>query len=280
MNIIPRITLAAMFAIALVGLLLTKAISENAPQEVAPFVPAAYLANAKYITAGKCKMCHAAKYTAWNLTIHAKTLKQLPNCDETTAKNLDEETLYRYSTGFHSADKTWSELGTSCEACHGPGSEHFKANKENRKLTIMDPAQLKSTGAKVSVCGRCHGQYTVADKRFAENYQPGQNLLTTEGVKLDPIQPEKPMQQMNELVSSKHFTKGVDCMTCHTSHTATPIEHSLVKPVVQLCNQCHADKTMAEHGREAPENSTCATCHMPKGSHTFTLPGETEEDND
>lgn len=267
-----RIRGAMALAIALIGLLVTTAYCENAAPQ--PTAPAAYLAKARYITMGKCRMCHSPKYADWSLTVHAKSNKQLPWEDGTTKAAVPEpETVYRYTTGYNAASKTWSEKGTTCEACHGPGSEHFMASKDQRKLTIMNPANLKTAGEKVSVCGRCHGQYTIGDQRFADKYQPGQDLLTTDGFKLDAVQPGKPMQEMNELVQSKHFANGVVCMTCHTSHTSTPVEHSLKKPIVQLCTQCHTDKTI-DHARKAPADATCATCHMPNGAHTFTKPAD------
>ncbi|OPZ85978.1 MAG: hypothetical protein BWY76_01165 [bacterium ADurb.Bin429] len=107
---------------------------------------------------------------------------------------------------------------------------------------------------------------------MAVNYKFGQDLLTTEGFKLAEVQEGKPMQEMNEVVTSKHFAKDITCVNCHSSHVATPQAHQLKQPVNELCLSCHKDKTMAVHAPKAAADATCATCHMPKGSHAFAKP--------
>jgi hypothetical protein len=41
-------------------------------------------------------------------------------------------------------------------------------------------------------------------------------------------------------VNSKHAQKGVDCITCHTSHEAARPKKSAVEP--EACAKCHAEK--------------------------------------
>lgn len=257
-----------MYAIALllIGLAVTVAICADTP------APPAYLDKATYITETKCKMCHRAQFTAWNTTTHAKFNTKLPWENDTDKVELPAvDTVYRHTTGYKADSKTWSEKGITCEACHGPGSAHFTATKDNRPLTIVEPAKLKTPGQQISVCGRCHGQYTIDGQHAALKYKAGQDLLTTDGFKLDPVEADKPMQQLNEMAGSKHFAHGVVCITCHTSHSADAQPHSLKKPVNDLCNSCHK-KTIAVHAPTAPADATCATCHMPKGAHTFAKP--------
>lgn len=258
------------FAMVLVGAHTVASHSEEAAK------PPAYLQTATYITVGKCKMCHAPLHQSWKTTAHGKLNTALPW--EKDGKVPAPEVVYRHTTGYNADTKTWSEKGITCEACHGPGSEHFKASKAQRKLTILNPATLDTQGKKLSLCGRCHGQYTIDGQKYAAKYTPGQDLLATAGFKLDPVQPGKPMQQLNEFVTNQHYKKGLACETCHTSHAATATEHSLKKPVVQLCNDCHKDKDMATHAPKAAAGSTCATCHMPNGTHTFAKPGHGVDD--
>jgi len=280
MNVSPiRGGWAAVFTLLLLSILTTLAIGEDAPtpapKPTPPPGPAAYLQRAKYITVAKCKMCHKPVFTAWDTTLHAKANKQLPwEADAANTKVPPAETVYRYTTGYNAETKTWSEKGTTCEACHGPGSEHFTATKDQRKALITDPAKLQTTGQKVSICGRCHGQYVVGDQRFAAKFQVGQDLLTTDGFKLDKPVPGKPMQEMNELVGSKHFKHDIVCLDCHTAHATPALEHALKKPVIELCTSCHKNIAMATHAPKAPATATCATCHMPKGAHTFTKPDD------
>jgi predicted CXXCH cytochrome family protein len=68
---------------------------------------------------------------------------------------------------------TVAELGIACEACHGPGAEHARANADPLRRyalhvgshadpTIVNPARLAPARA-ADLCGRCHGQRITAD---------------------------------------------------------------------------------------------------------------------
>ncbi len=272
--------LGAVSTYVLTGLILavlaTAAIGQDAPKDNdKPDAVPAYMATATYKKSTMCKMCHKAQGTGWATTKHASFNKELPWDAPGAAKPAPEE-VYRHVTGYN-ADGTYSEKGITCEACHGPGSAHIGAPMATKKNFIVNPADLKTAGQKISICGRCHGQYTIGDQKIAVKFQQGQDLLKTDGFKLDKVEPGKPMQEMNELVTSKHFKHGVVCINCHTSHSATATEHSLQKPIIELCQGCHKDKVMATHAPKAPADATCATCHMPKGVHTFRKPGEGDD---
>lgn len=255
-----------LFAVML-GVAITALVSSAEDQTELP----AYLKDAKYITSAKCKMCHKTQYNLWAETKHAKNAETgCPAPAEGQAPAA--EVVYRYVTGYNSADGTYAEKGTACEACHGPGSAHFAAKADQRKALIVNPANLTTTGQKLSLCGRCHGQYTIGDKRYADGFVPGMDLLKLDGFKLDAVVPDKPMQQLNEMSGSKHFENGVVCLTCHDAHNEKPLEHQLRQPIIDLCTGCHKDKTMAAHAPGAAAGDTCATCHMPQGQHLFTKP--------
>ncbi len=64
-------------------------------------------------------------------------------------------------------DTTVAEFGIACEACHGPGAEHVRANRDpirryglhfgsDADPTIVNPARLSPRRAS-QVCGQCHG---------------------------------------------------------------------------------------------------------------------------
>jgi hypothetical protein len=94
------------------------------------------------------------------------------------------------------ADTTAAEFGIACEACHGPGEDHVRANRSpmrryglhfsaSRDATTVQPAHLP---AKVSsqTCGQCHGIwefYDEAGERRANArglpYRPGDELAKT-----------------------------------------------------------------------------------------------------
>ncbi len=237
---------------------------------------APWIQSATYITSGKCKMCHKKQYGYWEKTKHG--LRKFPweTGEGEEPELLTGDVIYRYLTGYNAQDHTWAEKGTACEACHSPGSVHMKAKKEERKDTIVNSPNLKEPSRKWSVCGRCHGQYTIGDQMFAANFRPGQDLFKIEGFVLAPVVEGRKLQQLNELKLSKHFEKGVTCIKCHRPHAQAPLEHLLRKPILELCAECHQDVVMCTHAPAAPEGATCASCHMPGGRHDFAKPPPAE----
>lgn len=269
-----RAGITGILACALLGVGIGIAVGEEETPKPAP-----YLDKATYVgmDKGKCRMCHSPEAKAWDKTRHALIAQE---ADKFDAEKVPADMLYRYTTGFN-ADKTHVDKGNTCEGCHGPGSEHKLATpKAERPNTITNPEKMKTEGQKLSLCGRCHGQYTYNGQRMVLNFKPGQDLLKTEGFKLDAVKPNGKFQEMNEIVGSEHFKNGVACITCHDSHSKVEQtdkaakEFSLKKPIVELCTGCHAKITMKEHAPAAAADATCATCHMPNGAHTFAKPAK------
>jgi predicted CXXCH cytochrome family protein len=87
------------------------------------------------------------------------------------------------------------ELGIACEACHGPGEEHVRANQDPLRRyelqltgrpdpTIVNPARLGHRKSS-QICGQCHGVFIDREDyalKYAEQgslYTPGENLYKT-----------------------------------------------------------------------------------------------------
>ena len=105
-------------------------------------------------------------------------------------------------------DTTTAEFGIACEACHGPGGEHVRANRSpiRRYLshingvsdsTIVQPASLDPQRSS-QVCGQCHSVwefYDLVDERVANAegfpYRPGDELTDTRFV-------AQPMRDLND----------------------------------------------------------------------------------
>jgi hypothetical protein len=86
-----------------------------------------------------------------------------------------------------------AELGIACEACHGPGARHVRANRDPLRRyrlhlaqapdpTIVNPARL-SPARSAQVCGQCHSVFAPRDdaqrvRTLAEGFDfvPGDDL--------------------------------------------------------------------------------------------------------
>lgn len=88
-------------------------------------------------------------------------------------------------------DPQVAELGIACEACHGPGAEHVRVNRDPARRyrlrlgtepdpTIVNPARLPAR-ASSQVCGQCHGMNVFKAEviRAGERYRAGGELTDT-----------------------------------------------------------------------------------------------------
>ena len=201
-----------------------------------------------------CAVCHQkdqgqspAVTASWEATKHATAEGEGP----------------RYSVN--------GEPGVGCQGCHGPGQDHVKAKPEEKPTSIGNPADIETREGKLSLCGRCHGQYAEG---FVEGYVWGENIL-------DKITLSEPTggkhEQLNEMKDSLHFTSptGPTCLDCHTGHKGLDpaLAPQLLKSINELCMGCHDPaKGQKKCDKEVPADGSCATCHMPNKKHIFKIP--------
>jgi hypothetical protein len=115
----------------------------------------------QYIGAKKCSACHFDQFLKWRPTKHAKSFELLPAQYQTDAKCLKcHSTGFGEPTGFKTAADV-DLKGTSCEACHGPGSKHAEVTKPfaNQKPTPEQEKIARDSIWKMlpqNVCVSCH----------------------------------------------------------------------------------------------------------------------------
>ena len=113
---------------------------------------AAGTSDATYVPGKKCKTCHMKEFKKHAETAHAKSLENLTDAgEEANPECLPcHVTGYGKPGGFTDAKSTPGLSGTTCQACHGPGSAHVEKgqSKEQRRETIE-----KTPGA---TCAKCH----------------------------------------------------------------------------------------------------------------------------
>ena len=109
-------------------------------------------ADATYVANKKCKMCHVKQFKAQAESYHAKSFENLTDAgEEANAECLPCHTTgYGNPGGFADAASTPDLVGTTCQACPGPGSAHIAKglSKAARKPLIQRTPQ--------DACTKCH----------------------------------------------------------------------------------------------------------------------------
>lgn len=187
-----------------------------------------------------------------------------------------------HATGFKTAkDKItskWSaqktDLGISCEACHGPGSKHVQTKTKD---TIINPVNLNAL-QQDQLCGQCHSRVTNKNERdldFPQDFFPGNTDLQdrvefwTYSTKPKNFWPNdfasKNRQQYHDTQKHKHQNAGVTCITCHNEHSSEKGNSQLRTAKTDLCTQCHSvSKEIYTGSRMATAGVNCTDCHMAK----------------
>jgi hypothetical protein len=108
--------------------------------------------DATYVPGKKCKMCHIKIFKAQAETPHAMSFENLTGAGEETNEDClpCHSTGYGKPGGFVDAASTPDLAGTTCQACHGPGSAHVESglSKEQRRELIQKTPK--------DACTKCH----------------------------------------------------------------------------------------------------------------------------
>lgn len=225
---------------------------------------------------GRCAECHATDFQ----------------------KNYDPRT--------RSFNSQWSEIGVTCEACHGPGQAHVQwaerpgMFRQQNYLDIDSKGFVQShamTPAEIEIqqCAGCHARRNAFSSNsplpgtsFSDNYDLA--LLRPELYYPDG-QIKDEVYVLGSFKQSKMYAAGVTCSNCHNVHSG-----KIKAQDNSLCTQCHNpagnpefpslqkknyDSEDHHHHPATSDGGQCVSCHMPtktymevdaRRDHRFGIP--------
>lgn len=220
---------------------------------------------------------HHEEWTHWS----GGSMRWNTMCADCHSTNLEKN----FDTENFTYNTTFSEINVSCEACHGPASEHVAFYEDS--LQEGDPPQFymhedMSSTALVDKCARCHSRRAQITKvfdydgTFLDHYDP--ELLTYPVYERDgQIRDEDYVYA--SFKQSKMYEYGVSCADCHDMHST-----KLKSTGNDLCLNCHLPKYESEehHFHQTGTNGAqCINCHMTgvtymgndyRRDHSFRIP--------
>jgi len=102
--------------------------------------------NLSYVGAEKCASCHGGEHKKWSETPHSHAMDALVKIAKRPGlRFLDAECVIchtvglGFKSGYENEEKTPHLKNVQCESCHGPGSGHVSAEKNETFLKLMSP---------------------------------------------------------------------------------------------------------------------------------------------
>lgn len=218
-------------------------------------------------------------------------------CAECHSTHLEKN----YDPAAKTFATSWSDMDVSCEACHGPGSEHvawaerkpgWERYEEDKGLTLLlderrdirwtiDPKtgnakrnRMRDSDREIEMCARCHSRRSP----ISDGYVHGESLLDhylprmlDEGMYYADGQIDDEVYVYGSFLQSRMYHAGVTCSDCHEPHSL-----KLRAAGNGVCSQCHQAKKYdsSEHHFHKPgsKGASCPECHMPPRTYMVVDP--------
>lgn len=247
-----RIGLAAtaLYAAGLVTLIVAQ------PTAPAPAPTAALNDGGSYVGEAVCIACHTTPNKQFSHTQHANVFRLNP-------KNADQK--------------------LSCEACHGPGSNHLKDTKNRTALIGFTKDWGTPVAQQTAMCLSCHqggaqmfwqGSTHATNQLSCSDCHNPMAKISATGLLKKPTINETcytcHQQQRAEFSKRSHMPVNegkLSCVDCHNPHGSTTKALLKADSVNETCYSCHAEKRGPFLWEHAPVRDNCLSCHNAHGSN-------------
>lgn len=143
----------------------------------------------KFVGSEACGDCHTTAFEVWENSQHFHATDSIvappndrgaiprhfdPECVSCHVTGWDPQKFVPFETGYWSLEKTPKLVGSGCENCHGPGSDHIAAENDGSNTELMSQLReqmrlpLKQAEAK---CVECHDTDNSPEFVFADYWE-------------------------------------------------------------------------------------------------------------
>ena len=178
----------------------------------------------------------------------------------------------------------WTDFGTSCERCHGPGASHAASHapdaaRRSAAVAMVVPTALPPARS-TAICADCHSlrDITVPGFRAGADYFDHFTPVLEYGQSLGGDPPYwadgRPRRFSNDAIgfwqSRCYLEGGATCVSCHVDPHKPDVDRNpqLARTNNEICAGCHqpiaADPPRHTRHARGSAGSACIACHMPR----------------
>ncbi len=146
-------------------------------------------------------------------------------CADCHSTNLKKN----YNPQNGSFNTTWSEIDVSCEACHGPASDHIQwanlpegSRPQDVNTGLIVRTRNLDNKELLNVCARCHSRRAIMSD-YPNNNEDLLNYMIPQLIRTPIYHADGQIldedYEYASFTQSKMFEKGIKCSDCHDSHS-------------------------------------------------------------